>query len=102
MHYDSLESVGNEYESDQDLKANPLSKSSKKSHQKSKYRETTSDYDDEEELKEEVGDLPPRIEDLEIQDYEEDNDSATNDDPEDENELPTVVIDSSMDDKDAA
>jgi hypothetical protein len=40
-------------------------------------------------LKEEVGELPNKIEDIEVEDYED----------EEENELPTVVIDSSLDDE---
>jgi len=51
--------------------------------------DTRSDYDDEDELREEVCDLPPKIEDIEVEDYEEESD----------NELPTVVIDSSLDEK---
>ena len=54
--------------------------------------DSRSDYDDEEELREEVGELPPKIEDMDVQEYEEES----------ENELPTVVIDSSLDEKDPA
>jgi hypothetical protein len=40
-------------------------------------------------LREEVCDLPPKIEDLQVEDY---NDESSSD-----NEAPTVVIDSSLD-----
>ena len=72
-------------------------------------KQTESDYDEEEELKEEVGELPPKIQDLQVEEYEDDDDlynygviSAQNQDDDDSHDMPTVVIDSSMDDKDYA
>ena len=47
----------------------------------------------EEELREQVNELPPKIEDMRVTDY---------DIYEDENDNPTVVIDSSLDEKDLA
>lgn len=41
-------------------------------------------------MREEVCDLPPKIEDLQVVEYTEDS--------EDENDAPTVVIDNSLDD----
>lgn len=67
-----------------------------------------SDYgDEEEELKEEVGDLPPKIEDLQVIEYDEDDEqypvmSSNDEDDECNQDAPTVVIDSSLDDKDYA
>ena len=68
-----------------------------------KYNQSNSEYDDEEEeeLREEVCELPPKIEDMQVDEYEEDE--IDSDDNGDEgNELPTVVIDSSMDEKELA
>ena len=48
-----------------------------------------SDYDQEEELKEQVGELPPKIEDMREQ--------QSNNSDSDNNDAPTVVIDSSID-----
>lgn len=57
--------------------------------------ESDEDAYDEDELREEVGELPPRIQDLQVLEFEEDE--------EENNDAPTVVIDSSLeDDKDVA
>lgn len=50
-----------------------------------------SDYDEEEELQENVGELPPKIEDLQVVEYDDNENDLTN-------EAPTVVIDSSFED----
>ena len=74
-------------------------------------KETESDYDaEQEELREEVGELPPRIEDLQVVEFDDEDDflrfgrgkrqSPFDDDEEGANEAPTVVIDSSLDEKD--
>ena len=50
--------------------------------------------EEESEEEDQVGELPPKIEDVKVEDYEEEEEEGG------ENELPTVVIDSSLDDKD--
>lgn len=57
-------------------------------------KEEGSDYEDE--LREQVGELPPKIEDIMIEDYEE---GETEEEEDENNEAPTVVIDSSLDEK---
>lgn len=68
-----------------------------------KFKNDDSDQeDDEEELKEEVGDLPPKIEDLQVEEYDDNEDIyqfgrgyKQYDDGEDDenNDAPTVVYD---------
>ena len=82
---------------------------------KKRLNQIDSDYDDndEEELKEEVGDLPPKIEDLQVIEYDDDDTyqfgrgghikiESCDEEDEENNDAPTVVIDTSMDDQDIA